>query len=520
MSRKTKRLKLPKIIADKTDHLSSEQSQEQPGENLTNEQAEESEAFMEIDIPKALPYLGIVALVGRPNVGKSTLFNQMARCKAAIVDDQPGVTRDRLYRRVETDDHCFDLIDTGGFEANNHMIQPFKTNIVWQQAVAAMDEADVIVFVLDGKSGLHPFDRIILDHIRKTQKKCITIVNKIDGLEHGYEMADFFTLGIDDMSPVSAAHNRGVWELRDDIITYLQTIAPPGDLQVSKADIRFSLIGKPNAGKSSILNSLDGRERAIVSEVAGTTRDAIEIQLKHHEKVFEVVDTAGLRRKSKISERIEGLSVAQSLRSIEQSHVVVLVIDALEGISDQDAKILTVALGRGKPTLLVVNKWDLVPNKETNTSRDYERNLKERYLPDCDYLPVLFTSAKTGQRVAKILDKVEDLYKASLYRAPTAALNEALETMIARHTPQIIRKYSKRIKFFFATQVAVCPPTIVVKCNVEDEIQESYKRYMMNQFRQRLGYGDVPIRIFYRGKKEQNQRMQKVNPRDRQVLTN
>ncbi|MFW7379395.1 MAG: ribosome biogenesis GTPase Der [Oligoflexus sp.] len=448
---------------------------------------------------------GMVAIVGRPNVGKSTIFNRLTKSNKAIIDDQPGVTRDRLYGVVDPvdDDHPgYVVIDTGGFETKDHYFQPFKDNIVWQQTEHAIREADLVVMVFDAKAGLHPHDRELIRLMKSLDKPIISMVNKVDGREQQVNVLEFYELGLDTLMHCSAAHNRGIWELSLAIEEKLAALNPTSQREPDPNSIKVALIGRPNVGKSSILNRLTGEERSLVSDVAGTTRDPINISLRYHNQSYEILDTAGVRRRSKIFDKLESVSVIRSLKAIEDADVVVLVIAADEGLADQDARLAALAVSKYKPLLITVNKWDLHLNKHSNSARDYERAIKLK-LKDMAYIPVLFTSCTENQRVAKILDQVEKL--ASLYhkRITTAKLNDVISQAVREHTPALMRTTNKRVKFFYATQVKTAPPTIVIKCNVAEEIQEAYKRYLANRLRQELDFQNIPIRLLFRGKDEE-----------------
>jgi len=446
---------------------------------------------------------GMVAIVGRPNVGKSTLFNRMTKSDSAIVDDRPGVTRDRIYGTVWLDDEKsdgFTLIDTGGFEKDDFKFQPFADNVVWKQTEAAITEADLIVLAFDGKEGLHPHDKELLTYLQKKQKQHLIILTKIDGIEHRDAAWDFFELGLNDMPKISAAHNRGVVDLRESIA---ETLAAMPHLQKQKYDPsarRISIIGRPNAGKSSILNRMVGEERAVVSDIAGTTRDALDTVFNYNQKQYVLVDTAGIRRKSKISEKIESLSVMRSIRAIENSDLVFLVVDATQGMTDQDARLAELAVDRYKPIVIVVNKWDLIPEKDSNSGKYYEEALKQHF-KTLAFVPVMFVSCTQNQRIHKLMSTAEEILNQSSRRVDTATVNRVMQQAVHEHTPALLKgKSSKRIKFYFATQVAVKPPTIVIFCNVFNEIQESYIRYLRNKLRSELGFQDVPLRLIFRPK--------------------
>lgn len=458
-------------------------------------------SVIEQTIPR---FKGIVAIVGRPNVGKSTLFNRLVRKQAAIVHDQPGVTRDRIMGQAYYDksrESGFTLIDTGGFETDEFKFQPFKENLVWQQTVQAIQSADLVLLLLDGKSGFHHFDREILNTIEKEQKKVVPVVNKVDGEELQSLVWDFYAYGFENLMGISAAHNKGIQALLQLIQTQLESIVATSE-KVHVDGIPVALIGRPNAGKSSILNRLVGEERSVVSPLSGTTRDAIDTWHKYNNNHYVLVDTAGIRRKTKIKEALESQSVLRSLRTIDRAKVVVLVVDAETGLTDQDLKLINICGKRYKPVLLVINKWDLVPEKTSRTAKEYETELKSNHLKDYSYIPVVFCSCLTNQRVHSIWKHVEHLYEQYQTRIPTAKANEILHRIVDRHTPQVVKKYHKRIKFYYATQTQTAPPTIVIKCNLAEDIRDSYKKYLSNQFRDSLGFTHIPFRLIFRSKGE------------------
>ena len=449
--------------------------------------------------------LGVVAIVGRPNVGKSTLFNALVKERKALVDDLPGVTRDRQYGVVtDGDTDSFMVIDTGGFETKDSQ-DDFPASLVWQQSNAAIEESDLVVMVFDGRAGLQPYDIDLVRRVTKTGKPVLFCINKIDGIEHEDQaLADFYRLGVETFHTLSAAHNRGVGDLRETIMDSLTELQKASGKKTRNDpdEIKLALVGRPNVGKSSILNRLLGCERALVSEIAGTTRDSIDSHLTYDGRPLVIMDTAGMRRRTKIKQKIETLSVVKSMAAIEDADVVVLIIDAQEGLTDQDARLATMAAEQYKPLMIVVNKWDLITGKETNSAREYERDLKDS-LRTLEYAPVLFASCLENQRIQKILPTVVRLFDQSRHRVSTSDLNEELAVIVQAHTPALMRALSKRSKFYFATQVSVRPPTIVVKCNVAELIQESYKRYMTNKFRKNLGFTNVPVRLIFRGKVEE-----------------
>ena len=464
---------------------------------------------------------GLVAIIGRPNVGKSTIFNRLTRSDKAIIDDQPGVTRDRLYGVVLSNDISesededtykdgYTVIDTGGFETKDLYYQPFAKNIVWEQTDAAIKESDVVMMVFDAKSGLHPHDRELVQYLKKLEKRVVYVCNKIDGQEQQTLMWEFYELGLgDDILFCSAAHNRGIWDVSGSLEEALQEVNRTNIKTEDKDATKIALIGRPNAGKSSILNRICGESRALVSDIAGTTRDSIDSPFVYNNKPYVLIDTAGIRRKTKILDKIENMSVIKSLRAIERADVVVLVITANEKLSDQDARLASLAISRHKPVLIVVNKWDLFENKESNSTKEFAADIHHQ-VKDISYVPILFTSCVTNQRVHKIMSEVEKLTEVYNKRVSTSDINLVLEKAIHRHTPALVRKLNKRVKFYFATQVKTAPPTIVIKCNVAGEIQESYKRYLTNFFRKELGFKSIPIRLLYRDKKQEKKTREKL----------
>jgi GTP-binding protein len=452
----------------------------------------------------------MVAIVGRPNVGKSTLFNKLTGSDAAIVDDRPGVTRDRLYGTawLDTDEtHGVTLVDTGGFETDDFKFQPFAENLVWKQTDAAIKQADLVLLLLDAKDGINPHDRELVRYLERLHKPYVVAINKVDGVEQGTATLEFYELGLsEEPLLIAAAHSRGFHELRERLIERLSTIS---DLQrrdaVQDGAVRVAIVGRPNAGKSSILNRIVGEERALVSDIPGTTRDAIDAAVGYDGRRFVLVDTAGIRRKSRIDERIESLSVIRSLRAIDRADVVLLVLDATQGLTEQDARLASHAAERMKPMAIVVNKWDLIPDKDANSARDYIAGIRS-LVKTLAYVPVAFVSCTQNQRVHSLLALADRLATRTRKRVPTSAVNAALRTIVQEHSPALIKGKTRRVKFFFATQVAVAPPTIVVFCNVARELHDSYVRYMINRFRAELGFEEVPLRVAFRSKADVRER--------------
>jgi len=450
--------------------------------------------------------------VGRPNVGKSTLFNALTRTRNALVDDRPGVTRDRLYGTVYLDDMrengCL-VIDTGGFETEGLYYQPFSENIVWQQTETAIEEADLIVLVLDGKAGLHPHDEQLVRHLAKKNKPVLYVVNKVDVREHEDRVYDFYRLGVDQFIVTSAAHMRGMDELLEAVEAQFNSME---DLRAdrrhqSTLGTRIALVGRPNAGKSSILNRLIGEERSIVSDIAGTTRDSIDTPILYNNKSYVLVDTAGIRRRSRINDKVESLSVMRSMQAIERADIVLLVIDATQMLTDQDARIASMAAEQYKAMGIIVNKWDLVENKSSNTAKEYTEFLRYK-MKLLSWVPVLYVSCLENQRIHQIMQMVENVMAQFERRVDTRLVNNSLHAMAHDHTPALIRKTSKRVKFYYGTQVRAAPPTLLVFSNVAREIQEGYKRFMINRFRADLGFTDVPLRLIFRSKEDQKKRKQ------------
>jgi GTP-binding protein len=427
----------------------------------------------------------IVAVVGRPNVGKSTLFNYLVGRRISIVDDTPGVTRDRIYADVRWLDHEFTLVDTGGLEpgTTDQMLA-----LIRDQAEIAIREADVVLFVVDGRQGLTTLDEDVASVLRLTEKPVILVVNKIDHPKYEPGAAEFFGLGFGNMVNVSAAGGLGIGDLLDMIVEHLPDTRTP---EYADDVIRLAVIGKPNVGKSSLVNSLLGQERVIVSDVPGTTRDAIDVSLLAGEDEFVLIDTAGLRRKSKVEEEIERYSVLRSLKAIDRSDIALMLVDANEGVTEQDKKIVGYAHDRGKGVILIVNKWDTV-KKDTRTVDRYTEALR-RELVFVNYAPILFVSAKTGQRVHRILPLARQVSEQQSLRIPTNTLNELIaEATMVTPTPTV---RGRKLKIYYATQAGVKPPTFVLFVNDPELLHFSYQRFLENRLRETMGFIGTPIRF-------------------------
>lgn len=433
----------------------------------------------------------IVAIVGRPNVGKSTLFNRITRQRTAIVEGQPGVTRDRIYGEAEWLNKNFTLIDTGGIDSEDDVI----TRQVRLQAMVAVEQADVIIFVVDGRAGLTGIDEEIAEILRRHKKPVILTVNKVESQAQSWEAAvDFYRLGLGEPLLISAEHARNIGDLLDQVIVHFSEEADLG----SDESLKIAIVGRPNVGKSSLVNKLLGEERVIVSEIAGTTRDAIDTKLTYGEQDLTLIDTAGLRRRSKVDEDLEYYSVMRTLGAVERSDVTVVMIDGTEGLTEQDKKIAGYAHEKGRGIIIAVNKWDLVP-KETNTMRDFERGLRDE-LQFLSYAPIVFISALTGQRIHQLLDMALDVNEARSMRISTGRFNEILQDAIAMNQPPSDK--GVRLKIFYGSQVQVNPPVFVLHVNRKDLMHFSYERYLENRIRQEYGFMGTRIMLISKEREE------------------
>lgn len=455
----------------------------------------------------------LIALVGRPNVGKSTLFNRLAGGRRAIVEDVPGVTRDRNYADVEWDGRALAVVDTGGFEPES---RDALVGRVRDQAQLAVDEAQVIVLVVDGREGLTSVDRGVADLLRRSGKPLFVAVNKVDSgkTEEEIPLADFYRLGFGEVHAVSAEHGRGVGDLVDAIVAKLGLPpAPPAPeapgeegepAEVTeearpKGDVRLAVVGRPNVGKSTFVNALLGEERFVVSDVPGTTRDAIDTRIAHGARTFVVTDTAGIRRKRSIALKVESYSVVRAMRAIDDAEVVACLLDATEAGVEQDQRLLGLVVEKAKALVVVVNKWD-VAEREGATEEWYRRELLKR-LPFAAFAPMVFVSAKEGRGVRRVLDRAAKLVEQYRARFPTPQLNELLEAIQVEHPAPLAKGHP--VKLYYVAQVAYAPPTFVIQCSRPEAIGDAYRRFVENRFRDAFGL-EVPMRLVFRERKRRS----------------
>ena len=437
----------------------------------------------------------IVAIVGRPNVGKSTLFNGLAGENISIVKDTPGVTRDRIYADVTWLDYHFTLIDTGGIEPDSSDVILAQMR---EQARIAIDTADVIVFLTDVRQGLVDADSKVADMLRRSRKPVLLVVNKVDSFEKFMpDVYEFYNLGIGDPIPVSAASRLGIGDMLDEVVKHF----PRRDAEEEEDERpKIAIVGKPNVGKSSIINRLIGENRVIVSDIAGTTRDAIDTNVRHDGKEYVFIDTAGLRRKSRIKEELERYSIIRTVTAVERADVVVLVIDALEGVTEQDAKIAGIAHERGKGMIIAVNKWDAI-EKNDKTIYEYTSRIRTTlsYMP---YAELMFISAVTGQRLPKLFDRIDMVIQNQNLRVSTGVLNEIMMEAVALQQPPSDK--GKRLKLYYITQVAVKPPTFVIFVNDKELMHFSYTRYLENKIREAFGFKGTSLKFLIRERGEKS----------------
>ena len=435
----------------------------------------------------------IVAIVGRPNVGKSTLFNALAGQKISIVKDTPGVTRDRIYADIDWLNYNFTMIDTGGIEPDSSDIILSQMR---EQAQIAIDTADVIIFMTDVKQGLIDADAKVADMLRRSRKPVVLVVNKVDNFNRMMaDVYEFYNLGIGDPIPISASQRSGLGDMLDKVVEHFNAL----DLDEEDDDRpRVAIVGKPNVGKSSIINKLTGESRVIVSNIAGTTRDAIDTDVKWNGKEYVFIDTAGLRRKSKVKEDIERYSIIRTVTAVERADVVVIVIDATEGVTEQDAKIAGIAHENGKGIIIAVNKWDAI---EKNDKTVYEYTNKVRQiLSFMQYAEIMFISAKTGQRLPKLFEMIDVVIANHSMRIETGVVNEIMAEAVAMQQPPSDK--GKRLKLYYITQVSVKPPTFVIFVNDKELMHFSYTRYIENRIRETFGFRGTPLRFIIRERKD------------------
>lgn len=437
----------------------------------------------------------VVAVVGRPNVGKSTLFNALAGEKISIVKDTPGITRDRIYADVSWVDKNFTLIDTGGIEPDSKDIILSQMR---EQAQLAIDTADVILFMVDVKQGLVDADAKVADMLRRSHKPVVLAVNKVDSFEkYGNDIYEFYNLGIGEPYAISAINKLSLGDLLDQVISYF----PEADGEEEEDDrIRVAIVGKPNVGKSSIINRLLGENRLIVSDIAGTTRDAVDTDITYNGREYVFIDTAGLRRKNKVKEDLEHYMILRTVGAVERADVVVMVIDASEGVTEQDAKIAGIAHDRGKAVIIAVNKWDAV-EKDDKTIYRFTESVRNT-LSFMQYAEILFISAKTGQRLPKLYETIDMVSENHAMRVQTGVLNEIMAEAVAMQQPPSDK--GRRLKIYYMTQASVKPPTFIIFVNDKDLMHFSYTRYIENQIRATFGFRGTPLRFIIRERKEKD----------------
>lgn len=452
----------------------------------------------------------IVAIVGRPNVGKSTFVNRLVGARQSIVDDMPGVTRDRIYFDVEWQNKYFTVIDTGGIipgDEDEIMLS------IFDQAQIACDEADKIIFLVDGKDGVHPADEDIANILRRTKKPVILAVNKIDSQAAQAMTADFYALSIGEPMAISALHGSGGV---GDLLEIITEDFEAQDEEEIDGTIKIAIVGRPNAGKSSIVNALLNEQRVIVSDVSGTTRDSIDTKITHKEQDFILIDTAGIRKKSKVDWGVEKFAVDRAIRSIRDCDVAVLVIDATEGLADQDKKIAATILEAGKGIIVAINKWDIVENKQTNTMSQFEKQIAKD-VPFLAFAPKIYISAVTRQRLPQIFEKTVEVYEQATKRVSTGLLNKIINDAYAMNPPSTVK--NKRLKILYTTQINTQPPTFVMFTNNGDLMKDHYKRYLEKKLREAFGFFGTPIRIALRERLAQKDRPKPPNAKANKAIT-
>lgn len=455
-----------------------------------------------------MPVKPLVALVGRPNAGKSTLFNRIIGRRLAVVSDVPGTTRDRLYADADWAGVHFTVVDTGGIELlDGWHTEPLSEDseqflpLIRKQAAVAIQDADVIVQVVDGQSGVTAADREVADILRQSKKPIVVAANKLESSKLWDDAVEFYELALGEVFAISALHGAGTGDLLDAITEAILEIAPDAAEEEEEEDddsIKVAILGKPNAGKSTLLNKLIGEERAIVSPIAGTTRDAVDTKLTWDGQEFTLIDTAGIRRRGKIDPGVEKYSVLRAIKAMKRADVTLLLIDASAGITAQDTHIAGMLQEESAAVIILVNKWDAI-EKDSFTIYEFEKQLRHEF-NFISYAPILFISALTGQRVSKILPKVQEVAETRQFRIPTADMNKWMRDVTTQHPPP--SKAGKRVKFFYATQVSVAPPTIVMFVNKPEWVHFSYERYLENRLRETYPFEGTPVRLFFRARSE------------------
>jgi GTP-binding protein len=431
----------------------------------------------------------LIAIVGRPNVGKSTFFNKVVGRKVSITEDRPGVTRDRLYADAEWRGKNFSIVDTGGIELKS---EDTMWKEIKKQAEVAIETAQVILFFVDGKEGLTTSDYDVADMLRRCKKPVILVVNKVDEYAED-KIFEFYALGLGEPFPVSSEHSTGIGDVLDEAVSWFEKYENEED-----DSIKIAVVGKPNAGKSSLVNKLLGFERSIVTDIAGTTRDAIDTKFTFDGRNYTIIDTAGIRKKSKVEDDVEYYSVMRAFDAVRRADVCLLVVDSTEGLTEQDTKIIGYVHEQGKPSVIVMNKWDLV-EKDTNTINKFETKLKED-LKFMDYFKSIYISAKTGQRTEKLISVVDEVYANAHYRVATGTLNDVIADAVRSNEPPSYN--GRRLRVYYASQVSVAPPTFVLFVNSEDLMHFSYERFLENTLRKTFNFSGTPLRILTREKKD------------------
>lgn len=435
----------------------------------------------------------LISIVGRPNVGKSTFFNRVIGYRKAITEDTPGVTRDRNYGSFDMGGRSFLLVDTGGFSSSE---EDGFSSLIMKQIETSLAESAAVIFLLDGKEGVMPADRDISRALRKLRKPIFYVVNKVDSKKREDDLIDFYELGVDRLYTISAAHGLGIGDLLDDVLGSIGGQEHDQEQDIAGTDAtKIALVGKPNTGKSSLANCILGSERMIVSDIPGTTRDSVDSQIAYNGRDLVLIDTAGLRKKGKISEKVEEYSVSSAVRSIERADVVNLIVDAAEGPGHQEGSIAHLIVSRGKGLCIVINKWDLVAGEFT---RDTYRDMVYERIPHASFAPVVFSSAKMGEGIENILETNLTIYEELSKRISTASLNKAFEEFFARH--DISYQKGKQVKIFYASQAKALPPTFVLFSNQPRLVPDHYRRYLENSLRQEFGFTGAPIRLVLKKK--------------------